>query len=78
MNVTHEVCEHCLQCTKQTACPGLTVIDTDYGKKKSGPRPSESSDSGSSSDSSSSSNSDSSSTSSSEKSSASTSSKSSD
>ena len=33
MNVTHEVCEHCLQCTKQTACPGLTVIDTDYGKK---------------------------------------------
>ncbi len=33
MNVTHEVCEHCLQCTKQTACPGLTIIDTDYGKK---------------------------------------------
>jgi len=33
MNVTHEVCEHCLQCTQQTACPGLTVIDTDYGKK---------------------------------------------
>ncbi|HEX8325348.1 MAG TPA: DUF6537 domain-containing protein [Tepidisphaeraceae bacterium] len=33
MNVTHEVCEHCLQCTKQTACPGLSVIDTDYGKK---------------------------------------------
>ncbi|MGN6506920.1 MAG: DUF6537 domain-containing protein [Tepidisphaeraceae bacterium] len=33
MNVTHEVCEHCLQCTQQTACPGLTIIDTDYGKK---------------------------------------------
>ncbi|MDB5326484.1 MAG: indolepyruvate ferredoxin oxidoreductase [Phycisphaerales bacterium] len=33
MNVTHEVCEHCLQCTKQTACPGLSIIDTDYGKK---------------------------------------------
>ena len=33
MNVTPEVCENCLECTKQTACPGLTVIDTDYGKK---------------------------------------------
>lgn len=33
MNVTHEVCEHCLQCTQQTACPGLTIIDTDYGPK---------------------------------------------
>lgn len=33
MNVTQEVCEHCLQCTKQTACPGLTIVDTDYGKK---------------------------------------------
>ncbi|MBC7783419.1 MAG: 2-oxoacid:acceptor oxidoreductase family protein [Burkholderiales bacterium] len=33
MNVTHEVCEHCLQCTKQTACPGLTIVDTEYGKK---------------------------------------------
>ncbi|HEY0007818.1 MAG TPA: DUF6537 domain-containing protein, partial [Tepidisphaeraceae bacterium] len=33
MNVTQEVCEHCLQCTKQTACPGLTIEDTDYGPK---------------------------------------------
>jgi len=33
MNVTPEVCEHCLECTKQTACPGLTIVDTDYGKK---------------------------------------------
>ncbi len=33
MNVTHEVCEHCLQCTQQTACPGLAIVDTDYGKK---------------------------------------------
>jgi indolepyruvate ferredoxin oxidoreductase len=33
MNVTQEVCENCLECTKQTACPGLTVVDTDYGKK---------------------------------------------
>jgi indolepyruvate ferredoxin oxidoreductase len=33
MNVTTEVCEHCLQCTKQTACPGLTITSTDYGPK---------------------------------------------
>ncbi len=33
MNITPEVCENCLECTKQTACPGLTTIDTDYGKK---------------------------------------------
>lgn len=33
MNVTPEVCEHCLECTKQTACPGLTTLDTDYGRK---------------------------------------------
>lgn len=33
MNVTPEVCEGCLECTKATACPGLTLVDTDYGKK---------------------------------------------
>jgi indolepyruvate ferredoxin oxidoreductase len=33
MNVTPEVCEHCLECTKQTACPGLTTVETDYGPK---------------------------------------------
>jgi indolepyruvate ferredoxin oxidoreductase len=33
MNITPEVCEGCLECTKQTACPGLTTIDTDYGRK---------------------------------------------
>jgi indolepyruvate ferredoxin oxidoreductase len=33
MNITTEVCENCLECTKQTACPGLTITDTDYGKK---------------------------------------------
>jgi indolepyruvate ferredoxin oxidoreductase len=33
MNITPEVCENCLECTKQTACPGLTTINTDYGKK---------------------------------------------
>jgi indolepyruvate ferredoxin oxidoreductase len=33
MNVTPEVCENCLECTKQTACPGLTTVQTDYGRK---------------------------------------------
>jgi indolepyruvate ferredoxin oxidoreductase len=33
MNVTPEVCENCLECTKATACPGLTTVDTDYGRK---------------------------------------------
>jgi indolepyruvate ferredoxin oxidoreductase len=33
MNVTPEVCENCLECTKATACPGLTPLDTDYGPK---------------------------------------------
>ncbi|WP_428938884.1 DUF6537 domain-containing protein [Fontivita pretiosa] len=33
MNITPEVCENCLECTGATACPGLTVIDTDYGRK---------------------------------------------
>ncbi|HEY2588121.1 MAG TPA: DUF6537 domain-containing protein [Tepidisphaeraceae bacterium] len=33
MNVTPEVCENCLECTKQTACPGLTTVPTDYGRK---------------------------------------------
>jgi indolepyruvate ferredoxin oxidoreductase len=33
MNITPEVCEGCLECTKATACPGLTAIDTDYGRK---------------------------------------------
>ena len=33
MNVTPEVCENCLECTKATACPGLVKIETDYGPK---------------------------------------------
>ena len=33
MNTTEEVCEYCLECTNQTGCPGLKVVDTDYGKK---------------------------------------------
>jgi len=33
VNITQEVCEHCLECTSLTGCPGLKVIDTDYGPK---------------------------------------------
>ena len=34
MNITHRcVRRHCLECTKATACPGLTFVDTDYGRK---------------------------------------------
>jgi indolepyruvate ferredoxin oxidoreductase len=33
MNITPEVCEHCLECTKATSCPGLITVDTAYGRK---------------------------------------------
>ena len=33
MNVTEEVCEYCLECTQQTGCPALKVVQTDYGPK---------------------------------------------
>lgn len=33
INITPEVCEYCLECTRQTGCPGLTVVDTPYGRK---------------------------------------------
>ncbi|MEI8196601.1 MAG: 2-oxoacid:acceptor oxidoreductase family protein, partial [Phycisphaerae bacterium] len=33
MNVTEEVCENCLECTNQTGCPALKIVETDYGKK---------------------------------------------
>jgi len=33
MNVATEVCEYCLECTNQTGCPGLTVVESDYGPK---------------------------------------------
>lgn len=33
MNVTPEVCEMCLECTRQTGCPGLTIVPTDHGPK---------------------------------------------
>lgn len=33
VNITPEVCEFCLECTKATGCPGLTIIETPYGPK---------------------------------------------
>lgn len=33
INITPDVCEYCLECTKATACPGLTVEETDLGRK---------------------------------------------
>ncbi|MCH9023304.1 MAG: 2-oxoacid:acceptor oxidoreductase family protein, partial [Planctomycetes bacterium] len=33
MSVATEVCEYCLECTNVTGCPGLTIVDTNYGPK---------------------------------------------
>ncbi|MDX1563808.1 MAG: 2-oxoacid:acceptor oxidoreductase family protein [Phycisphaeraceae bacterium] len=33
MNIATEVCENCRECTTQTGCPGLKVVDSDYGPK---------------------------------------------
>jgi indolepyruvate ferredoxin oxidoreductase len=33
INITHEVCENCLECTQATGCPGLTFEQTPYGRK---------------------------------------------
>jgi indolepyruvate ferredoxin oxidoreductase len=33
INITAEVCENCLECTKATGCPGLTIEPTNYGPK---------------------------------------------
>jgi indolepyruvate ferredoxin oxidoreductase len=33
MNVDQEVCENCLECTRSTGCPALTVSQTDHGPK---------------------------------------------
>lgn len=33
INVTAEVCEHCLECTQATGCPGLTFEETPFGRK---------------------------------------------
>ncbi len=33
INITPEVCENCRECTINTGCPGLTLVDTPYGEK---------------------------------------------
>lgn len=33
INITHEVCENCLECTKATGCPGLSFEKTPLGRK---------------------------------------------
>lgn len=33
LNITPEVCEGCLECTRATGCPGLTLVPTPYGQK---------------------------------------------
>jgi indolepyruvate ferredoxin oxidoreductase len=33
INVNEHTCEFCLECTRLTGCPGLTIEDTLYGKK---------------------------------------------
>lgn len=33
INITPDVCEYCLECTTQTGCPGLTVEQTEFGRK---------------------------------------------
>jgi indolepyruvate ferredoxin oxidoreductase len=33
INITPEVCEHCLECTLATGCPGLTLAQTPFGVK---------------------------------------------
>ena len=33
MNVAEEVCEFCLECTNTTGCPGLKIVNSDYGPK---------------------------------------------
>lgn len=33
INISTDVCENCLECTKSTGCPGLTFVDSDYGRK---------------------------------------------
>ncbi len=33
IQVVSDACEHCLECTRATGCPGLTFLDTDFGQK---------------------------------------------
>ena len=33
MNIATEICDNCYECGRQTGCPGLQVVETDYGPK---------------------------------------------
>ncbi len=33
INVNTDACEQCLVCTRSTGCPGLTFVETDFGRK---------------------------------------------
>jgi indolepyruvate ferredoxin oxidoreductase len=33
INISADVCEQCLVCTRATGCPGLTFAETDFGRK---------------------------------------------
>jgi len=33
VNINPDVCEDCLECSKATGCPGLTIVDTPFGAK---------------------------------------------
>ena len=33
ININADACEHCLVCTRATGCPGLSFIETDFGRK---------------------------------------------
>ncbi|MCE0496462.1 MAG: 2-oxoacid:acceptor oxidoreductase family protein [Methylacidiphilales bacterium] len=33
IQIVSDACEHCLECTRATGCPGLTFIETDFGRK---------------------------------------------
>jgi len=33
INITHDVCENCRECTVNTGCPGFKIVETPYGEK---------------------------------------------
>jgi len=33
IQIVSDACEHCLECTRATGCPGLTFLETDFGQK---------------------------------------------
>ena len=33
IQIVGDACEHCLECTRATGCPGLAFIETDFGQK---------------------------------------------